>query len=299
MPGIDYAKFDKIEDSDEEDNYDDYLRKTYGVTSDWKPGCGMQPPILGGRTPGKQYEDIELPQLQEVEPNELDYMEDEDVDRDDNENSSCDEKLSPLACSSYCFGVLRLCEIFMWLMPLSIAVTLTMPIGFASMLESPGGRHAGLQSFVYPIVMLLTSIVGLLDAVITGCTTTFAEGSGTLAFACWFKRLFIAYTFLAYEALHTSQGNPWLLRITIVMICFWTARKVWGYGNDLAVLKSRLSTSKIAWSHRYVPWGKRILMLEAVCELLVICSHMANLPEGTNFLGNSNKAVMWCFFFGC
>merc|ERR1712216_827734 len=71
---------------------------------------------------------------------------------------------------------------------------------------------------------------------------------------------------------------------------------VWGYGNDLAVLYSRASAAKTSWSPRFVPWGRRILMLEAVCELCVICSHMANLPEGTNFLGNSNRAVMWCSF---
>lgn len=60
---VDWSSFNGNDDEgdDPDDDYDAYLRSRYGVTSEWGgPMSGDQPPVLGGRTPGKQFEDHEL-----------------------------------------------------------------------------------------------------------------------------------------------------------------------------------------------------------------------------------------------
>lgn len=279
MP-VDYSKFDKIQDSDEEESYDDYLRERYGISSGWQPGCGMQPPVLGGRTPGKTYEDHEL------DWNELDFKAEGDGEPEAEagveqraETSAPSATTTAGRCWRYFLGLLRIIEMVAWLLPTIACVH----VSFFS------GEDVKIELAVYPITIVLTFIMGLFDVVMAATGACHAEGRGSLAFACWFKRVFLSMTFLSYEAQFTSTGSLLLGRLTsrllcgLIMISIWTARKVYGYARDLRiVMKDTSSSSSVTMQ---VPGGRILLLVEALAEILFACVHLALLPEGLNFMG--------------
>lgn len=279
MP-IDYAKFDKIvaEQSDDED-YDDYLRRSYGVKSDWRPGCGMQKPVLGGRTPGQTYEESELTPLGEFDMDSL--AEDLPATPIEAATPSGGEWGSCAKC--FC-GIIRSSEIVAWVLPLVMAGIL---LGFEDSSE------LRFEATIYPGVVTTTVAMGLLDACVAALANTNAEGPASVAFACWFKRSFLAMSFLAYEAQYTSlDGDLGGVSVrpasALLMILVWSVRKVIGYGNDLvALVRSQPQHTTV------VPGGRAILALEALTEFAFLTVHLAFLPSGTRIFGYKQPTVIW------
>mmetsp|Transcript_84238 Transcript_84238/g.149234 ORF Transcript_84238/g.149234 Transcript_84238/m.149234 type:complete len:308 (+) Transcript_84238:78-1001(+) len=281
MAPLDYSKFDKIADSEEEENYDDYLRERYGVTSEWRPGCGMQPPVLGGRTPGKMYEDHEMEPLGNLEFSPQD-------ENDTAEEHAAEEPAQSATPNGgrwlwYLFGTLRAVEALAWLLPTLFCVHVALI----------ATEDVKIEMAVYPVTIALTFLLGLFDAVLAAIGATRGEGRGAVAFACWFKRFFLAMSFLAYEAQFTSEGALLLGRVPLrllsglVMILIWTVRKLYSYAQDIRdILKGAETPSSL------LPGGRRLLIVEALAEAVFALVHIALLPRGVKFLGHGDGNIM-------
>lgn len=324
MPGIDYSKFDKIEDSDEEEDYNGYLRKRYGVTSGWQPGCGMQQPILGGRTPGQAYEECELEPLGEVEFPAA-SREEPTGKAGGRESAQVTESTGGLGrCARSFFGAVRLLQVCAWLMQLLMAA---LHIGlqhyaaeasrYRSNVEadllaySDGSSNLRLEAVVYPVVLTNCLVIGFFDVCIAFVARTRAEGPAAVAFMCWLKRVLLGFSFLAYEAQYPSAGGllggvPLRPVSGMLMIFAWSLRKTLGYSKDLLALASNsqlVGARPTALETEYkipvpVPGGPAILVFEALTELVFLVVHLALMASGIRFFGYKQPVAIWACTLG-
>lgn len=267
---VNWARYsgDGSDAEDEDGDHDSYLRSRYGVTSNWKgPASGDQPPVLGGRTPGKAMEDHENPSVDILGGNEAEALQ--------SEVNTSHKEGNPPASSSWLIAGLRTTQLFAWFMPASYLLDTTLQL-------SP--QPPALQTGLYLMPCLLALSLGSLDLMLA-MGTSIIEGPRLAVFACWLKRSFIAMSFLTYEARFGQAMSLFAAGplSALAMTIAWTTSKLhlyWADATDALPLALRGIFFGGGTSAERSQYRLFLFLFEATMEFAFLLCHSVRLPPG-------------------